>query len=79
MKAYAGDSFFDLVVVINGMEYTRLALGDSIAIGTDYSQVEIPIPSNKIIRIEALRQIDSGSLSGNELTKVVVWLQAFKF
>lgn len=79
LKGYGGGGSFDMVLVVNGMEYCRVPLVDNATSGSDNSQIIVPIPDNKIIEIKALRQVNSGIGSGDESTSCLVWLQAWEF
>lgn len=79
LGGYGGAGSFDMVMVVEGMEYARALLGESISTDSAYNQIEVPIPANKKIRVQAVRQDDSGVSSGNELAVCMVYLQAFRF
>lgn len=76
-KAYTDSlSSWDLVVVVNGMEYARIAMGYANSYGTDNNQVHVRIPDNKKLTIHAQRQVNNG-VGGNEFAYAAIWLQAF--
>lgn len=78
-KGYGGTSSHDLVIAVDGMEYLRVPLVNDQTSGSDSNQIQIPIPSNKTIQIQGIRQVNFGSGSGDELGYLAVWLQEWIF
>ncbi len=78
IKGFGGGALFDIVCVVDGMQYARVPFNSTSSSGADTNQIEVPIPANKTIRIQAIRFSVSGVGSGTEVNYMAVWLQCFK-